>query len=198
MLQQKNNFFSREELKHYSAASSRNCSNQSTTCSYTSSLGVKRRRKRSERRHSSLETSDDEYELPPTDDDGSNYLSNLFSENDEEQHQETDNDRDLPTDPKSANFKEKLCSWVACHKVKQAAVNSLLTDVLPVLPDYSSLKLPKTCRNLLGTSKTTLLKPVEPGSYFLFGLARGINKIIDRYGLKINESLLGVAGSREY
>ena len=136
-----------------------------------------------------IETSDDEYELPPTDDDGSNYLRNLFSESDEEQHQETDNDRDLPADPKSVNFKEKLCSWVVSHKVKQVAVDSLLTDVLPVLPDYSSLKLPKTCRTLIGTAKTTPLKQVEPGSYFHFGLARGIKKMIDRCGFKINESL---------
>ena len=125
-----------------------------------------------------IETSDDEYELPPTDDVGSNYLRNLFSESDEEQHQETDNDRDLPADPKTANFKEKLCSWVVGHKVKQGAVDSLLTDVLPVLPDYSSLKLPKTCKTLLGTAKTTLLKQVEPGSYFHFGLGHGIKKII--------------------
>jgi hypothetical protein len=80
------------------------------------------------------------------------------------------------------DFKKKLASWAVEFRVKQNAVDSLLSDVLPTLPDYDTLNIPKTCRTLLQTMKKTPLKEVKPGQYYHFGLARRVKYMLDRYG----------------
>ena len=112
----------------------------------------------------------DEHELPYSDYESIN-LNNFLSESEDEEQSTIDcNSAD-----QSCGFKEKLASWVVDHLVKRNAVDSLLSDVLPVLPEYDSLKMPKTCRTLVQTPKKTPLKKVEPGSYFHFGLAVELN-----------------------
>ena len=129
-----------------------------------------------------LDSSDDEHELPSSDDESIN-LNNLLSESEDEEQSTID----FNSADQSCGLKKKLASWVVDHRVKQNAVDSLLSDVLPVLPEYDSLKMPKTCRTLVQTPKKTPLKKVEPGSYFHFGLARGIKHMIDKHGIELTE-----------
>lgn len=87
-------------------------------------------------------------------------------------------------------FTEKLASWAVNFRVKQNAIDNLLTEVLPAVPSYEELNLPKTCRTLLKTRKKTTLKMVEPGHYFHFGLVRGITFMLGRYGFHLKENML--------
>ena len=48
--------------------------------------------------------------------------------------------------------------------------------------DQKASSIPKTCRTLLKTMKTTPLKEVKPGQYYHFGLASRVKYMLDRYG----------------
>jgi hypothetical protein len=92
-----------------------------------------------------LESSDDECELF-SDDDGTLIHSWCDDELPTEIHL---SETDVPV----LGFKEKLASWAVEYRVKQNAVDGLLTNVLPTLPDYDKLNIPKSCRTLLNTMK---------------------------------------------
>ena len=123
------------------------------------------------------DSSDDECEIL-IDDDAAEFLFDALC------------DDELPTnvhlvdDLPAPDFKTILASWAVEFCVKQYAVDSLLSDVLPTLPDYDTLNIPKTCRTLLKTTKKTPLKEVKPGQYYHFGLASRVKYMLDRYGAK--------------
>jgi hypothetical protein len=125
-----------------------------------------------------LDSSCDECEISSDDDfDDDSIFQNLLIDD----LQSNDCDSGVG-DPLPYTFKTKLASWAVDFKIKQNDVDSLLSDVLPALPEYEELDLPKTCRTLLNTLKKTALKCVEPGHYFHFGLSRGIRFMLQKYG----------------
>ncbi|XP_032796164.2 uncharacterized protein LOC116932512 [Daphnia magna] len=126
-----------------------------------------------------LESSDDECELF-SDDDGT---KDAWCDD------ELTTGIQLVDDVPARGFKEKLASWAVEYRVKQNAVDGLLNNVLPTMPDYDKLNIPKSCKTLLKTMKKTPLKEVEPGQYYHFGLARRIQYMLDRYGGHLTESL---------
>lgn len=89
----------------------------------------------------------------------------------------------------ATELKKKLASWAVDFRVKQNAVDSLLSDVLPTLPDYESLKLPKTCKTLVGTPKKTPLKDVTPGHYCHFGIEQRVKYMLTKYGGLLTETI---------
>lgn len=96
-----------------------------------------------------LDSSCDECEISSDDDfDDDSIFQNLL--NDDLQSNDSDS---VVCDPLPQTFTTKLASLAVDFKIKQNAVDSLLSHVLPALPEYEELDLPKTCRTLLNTVK---------------------------------------------
>lgn len=67
----------------------------------------------------------------------------------------------------SVEYIQKLSNWATKYNIKGNSLNALL-EIQRNEPGYSNL--PKDCRTLLKTPRTTKIRNVEPGLYHHFGL----------------------------
>lgn len=76
----------------------------------------------------------------------------------------------------AASFTEKIAGWAVECRIPHSHLNKLLS----ILKEHDCFtKLPKDSRTLLKTPRQTVTKPVFPGLYSHFGLAKGLEKILD-------------------
>ena len=71
---------------------------------------------------------------------------------------------------------DKLANWAGTFNVTHAALSALLCILCNYFPN-----LPKDARTLLKTPRAVNTIKVDNGSYYHFGVANGIKKILEKY-----------------
>ena len=85
--------------------------------------------------------------------------------------------------PQNANkeFMDKLRVWKSQHGIKMRAVSDLL-KILRVCPGLEFL--PKDCRTLMKTPRSTEIREIEPGQYAHFGISKGVAKVLKEFRIQ--------------
>ena len=81
--------------------------------------------------------------------------------------------------------KDRLANWVTRRRIPRIHV----TELLHIIHRYMPF-LPLDCRTLLKSMRKVITKEVVPGRYYHFGLANGLQTLLDK--LKFSVDLEGV------
>lgn len=87
---------------------------------------------------------------------------------------------ELANNSEAVPLRNKLCDWAVRYNINQNAVSALLS----VLKCYGHPELPKDCRALLRTPRSSTVVQVSNGNYCHFGLQQAVLKITDERRLK--------------